>query len=78
MDNYGRAIIILGFIGMAGAVDTGCGWFTSSALLGIGTNLLLISRWKRLHKRKRALTERQLISRQRNHKPFLLLDTHVL
>lgn len=70
MSNYGKAVVILGLIGMAGAVDTGYGWFASGVLLGIGTTFLIAERSKKIHKRKRALIERQPISRQCNHKPF--------
>lgn len=52
MSNYGLAIIILGLIGMAGAIDTGYGWYTSSVLLIIGVTLLLIKGKERLNEKK--------------------------
>lgn len=52
MRNYGKVIDILGFIGMAGAVDTGCGWFASIVLLGIGIIFLTIGSGEKLHKEK--------------------------
>ena len=44
MSNYGKAIVILGLIGMAGAHDTGTGWFTASALVGCGIALWIQGR----------------------------------
>ena len=39
MSNVGKAIIVLGLIGIEGAIYTGSGWFTSSVLIIIGCTL---------------------------------------
>lgn len=40
----GICILLLGFIGAAGAVSTGYGWFTTGALLVIGATLWVCDR----------------------------------
>lgn len=42
MSNIGKAIIVIGLIGIEGAAYTGTGWFTSIVLLGIGIIFLTI------------------------------------
>lgn len=41
----GACVLLLGLIAAAGAIETGYGWFTSSAIISIGITLI-IQQWR--------------------------------
>lgn len=53
MSNVGKAIIVLGLIGIEGAIYTGSGWFVSSVLIIIGCTLWIYGKIKERKKVKR-------------------------
>ena len=53
MRKYKRAcVLLLGLIAAAGAIEVGYGYFTASALIGIGTTLLIQQWRKEQHEKK--------------------------
>ena len=71
MKMYKRAcVLLLGLIAAAGAIETGYGWFTSSALIGIGMTLLIFAKWKEY------LNEKKDFSNLVKHITTIKLDMH--